>query len=156
MDKLTTEEKSTNHETWKHIHQVHQYLHKLQVEIGKRALEHDLSKLTQPEVSVFTKYTPKLAATTYGSEEYQAFLTEMKPTLDHHYQNNRHHPEHFKNGVDDMNLIDVLEMLCDWLAATSRQNDGDIMKSIEVGVERFGLSPQLTNLLKNTITLLLN
>jgi len=156
MDKLTIKEQSTNNETWKHIHYVHKYLHKLQIEIGKRALEHDHSKLVQPEVSVFTKYTPKLASTTYGSEKYQAFLTEMKPALEHHYKNNRHHPEYFKNGVDDMNLIDILEMLCDWLAATSRQNNGDIMKSIDINAKRFGLSPQLTSILKNTITPLLN
>ena len=31
---------------------------------------------------------------TYGSDEYKACLTEMKPALDHHYAANRHHPEH--------------------------------------------------------------
>jgi hypothetical protein len=37
----------------------------------------------------------------------------MAPALKHHYENNRHHPEHFKNNIDDMNLIDLIEMLCD-------------------------------------------
>jgi len=40
--------------------------------------------------------TPKLAGSTYGSEEYKAFLGQMKPALDHHYAVNDHHPEHFR------------------------------------------------------------
>ena len=74
----------------------------------------------------------------------------MGPALAHHYANNRHHPEHHKNGVDDMTLIDVLEMLIDWKAASERHNDGNILKSIEKNADRFGLSPQLVKILENT------
>lgn len=119
-----------------------------------RAGEHDMSKLSSPEIEIFVEYTPKLAGSTYGSEEYKRFLTEMKPALDHHYAVNRHHPEHFDNGVNDMNLLDLLEMLCDWKAATMRHNDGDIVKSIEYNKDRFGLSDQLTQILMNSVNLL--
>lgn len=33
--------------------------------------------------------------------------------LDHHYQNNDHHPEHFELGINGMNLLQLLEMLAD-------------------------------------------
>jgi hypothetical protein len=111
---------------------------------------HDQSKLESPEVEAFTEYTPKLAGCTYGSEEYKGYLAAIKPALDHHYANNKHHPEHWANGVNDMNLLDVLEMLCDWKAASERHNDGNIQKSIEINSKRFNLSPQLTEILKNT------
>lgn len=88
---------------------------------------------------------------TYGSEEYQACLKAIKPALDHHYANNCHHPEHYKNGVDDMDFIDLVEMIADWKAATKRHNDGNILKSLEKNKERFHISDQLNNILMNTV-----
>ena len=119
-------------------------------DLNNRGLSHYLSKLGPPEVDIFDEYTPKLAGTTYGSDEYKQYLAEMTPALKHHYAHNRHHPEHFIDGINGMTLIDLVEMFCDWWAASERHNDGDLMKSIEINAERFGLSPQLHQILKNT------
>jgi hypothetical protein len=140
-------------QTKDHIKNVQIFLNFIGQEIEKRGNGHDKSKLEEPEFETFCEYTAKLATSTYGSEEYKTFLKEMKPALDHHYQNNRHHPEHFEKGIDGMNIIDVLEMLCDWKAASMRHKNGDILKSIELGTERFNLSPQLKNILLNSICL---
>lgn len=149
--KLSQPELATNAETWDHINLVMRLLANAQIELMRRQFTHDRSKLYPPEVSTFTEFTPRLATSTYGSDEYKQFLKEMKPALDHHYQHNRHHPEHFKNGVEDMNLFDLLEMIIDWLAATKRHNDGNIYRSIEINKERFGLSDQLCKILQNTV-----
>ena len=109
--------------------------------------------MESPEVEIFTEYTPKLAVTNYGSEEYQEFLKEMKVALDHHYANYRHHPEHFPKGINDMNLIDIMEMLCDWKASTMRQHDGNLLKSIEMNAQRFGYNNQLKQIFINTAKL---
>lgn len=155
MDReLTLEEKATNAETWKHIFLVQKLLAKMQVELMKRQFTHDQSKLRSPEVEAFTEVTHKLKELTYGSPEYQENLREIKSALKHHYSANRHHPEFFENGIEDMNLIDVIELLCDWYAASKRHNDGDIHKSIKISVERFGLSPQLVAIINNTIPLM--
>jgi hypothetical protein len=151
---MTDQEKLTNFETLQHISHVRDFLGIGVCDIIIRAKEHDQTKLQEPELSIFIEYTPKLAQSTYGSEEYKQFLKEMKPALDHHYAENRHHPEYFPNGVNDMNLIDLLEMLCDWKAATLRHNNGDIKKSIEINKQRFGLSEQLVAILHNTIKML--
>ena len=147
---LTVEQRATNCETLYHIQTVQRFLNLCVRELLDRSERHDQSKLESPEVEAFTEFTGKLATSTYGSEEYNGFKQAMKPALDHHYANNRHHPEHFKDGVDDMNLIDVLEMLCDWKAASMRHNNGNIRKSIEINADRFGLSPQLVRVLENT------
>jgi hypothetical protein len=78
-------------------------------------------------------------------------LKDLKPTLDHHYSNNSHHPEHYKNGIDDMDLLDVIEMLMDWKASTERHDDGNIHSSLEINKNRFHISEQLYNILNNTI-----
>jgi hypothetical protein len=75
----------------------------------------------------------------------------MKPALDHHYAKNRHHPEHFKNGINEMNILDIIEMLADWKAATIRHNDGNLRKSIEHNAKRFGIDTQLTRILMNSM-----
>ena len=122
--------------------------------IKSRVQKHDLSKLEDPELSTFMEYTDKLKTVTYGSQEYIQFLEEMQPALKHHYQNNRHHPEHHKNGIAGMNLIDLIEMFCDWYAATKRHDDGDIHKSIEHNKKRFGMSDQLASIFTNTVSIL--
>jgi len=148
---LTLEERATNDETRKHIENVRNLLNMVVGELLMRGETHDQSKLGDAELSTFVEYTPKLKTSTYGSAEYKSFLTAMKPALDHHYAKNRHHPEHFEDGVDGMNLIDVLEMLLDWKAATMRHADGDISRSIEINAERFGMSDALVRLLQNTV-----
>ena len=94
-------------ETQKHIEAVRKYLRFMVDKIEMRGVKHDASKLESPEVEVFAEYTPKLNNTTFGSEEYYANLEGMKSALDHHYASNRHHPEHFVNGINDMTLVDI-------------------------------------------------
>jgi len=149
--------------TLEHIAEVHKQINLVIEELIKRAQIHDASKLESPEREIFDEYTPKLKDTTYGSDEYKGYLTQMKVALDHHYKANMHHPEHFQPEIDAtyqtspincMNLIDIIEMLCDWYAATKRHIDGDIYKSIDINKKRFGISDQLTQILHNTISVL--
>lgn len=150
---LTLEEQATNNETRQHIATVRRFLDLCVVALIQRGELHDASKLVSPEVEAFTQYTPLLAASTYGSPEYDEVRKKLGAALQHHYAKNRHHPEHWANGVLDMNLIDLVEMLCDWKAATLRHNNGNIQKSIEYNAERFGIGHELTRILKNTTDL---
>ena len=150
---LNNEEKATNLETMKHIGTVGYFINIVIKELLTRAEEHDKSKLIAPEVSWFTEYTPKLANCEYGSSEYNEFLKELKVALEHHYANNSHHPEHYENGVNGMNLIDVIEMFCDWRAATLRHRRGDLSNSIKVNADRFNLDEQLVSIFNNTVKL---
>lgn len=126
----------------------------LMIEVVKEALDrstcHDRSKTEAPEVEVFDEFTPKLKTSTYGSDEYKGFLEAMGEGLQHHYATNRHHPEHFENGVEGMTLVDLIEMLADWKAATERHANGDLATSLAIQQGRFGLSNQLYGILRNT------
>jgi hypothetical protein len=90
--------------------------------IESRVRLHDNSKLLPPEKEIFDEYTPKLKEMTFGSDEYKAALVGMGEGLKHHYKINRHHPEHFENGVNGMTLYDLVEMFCDWLAAAEAKH----------------------------------
>ena len=151
-------------ETRKHQQRVSNFLLEFARQLLIRATEHDKSKLEEPERSVFIEYTPKLNSVTYGSEQYKEYLRKMKKALDHHYANNKHHPEFndingfslqtLNDPIRSMDLVDIVEMLCDWLAATSRHADGNINDSITKNEKRFGINDQLSQLFRNTVALL--
>jgi len=136
--------------TLEHMRLVSVILSKVICELLHRDEIHDAGKLQPEEKDIFDKFTPKLKDSTYGSDEYKGFLKAMKPALDHHYATNRHHPEFFDGGIKDMNLVDLIEMLCDWLAATQRHDDGDLMKSIEINQNRFGYGDEMKAVFENT------
>jgi len=134
-----------------HIQKVDDLLALCIEELRKRGVEHDKSKLDPPEKDYFDKYTPMLKNTTYGSDEYKKYLREMKKGVTHHYHHNRHHPEHWEEGISGMNLIDLLEMVCDWYAASQRHADGDIYKSIEQNQARFLYTDSMKSIFKYTV-----
>ena len=140
-------------ETQKHIEKVRKYIRFLTDKLTTRGVEHDATKLQSPEVELFAEYTDQLKNLEYNSEEYKASLAALKPALDHHYATYRHHPEHFADGVNDMNLIDLCEMVADWKAASERQNGGNLIKSIEINAKRFNIDAQLKQILLNTAKL---
>lgn len=134
----------------KHINRVRGLLAQIDHALYRRGYEHDMTKLEEPEKSIFDEYTPKLKETEYGSDQYKEYLKGMQVALDHHYATYRHHPEFHKNGIKDMNFIDLMEMLADWKAATERHEDGDLRKSIELNAKRFGYGPQMKKQLIGT------
>jgi hypothetical protein len=80
-------------------------------------------------------------------------LDYIKPTLNkglkHHYENNRHHPEFFDNGVDDMTLIDIMEMIADWCIAI-KQNGKDLYEEVQYNFDKYNISEQLRKIIINT------
>ena len=144
--------------TLQHIENVAKFINVMIEQLAERAINHDASKLSAHEKHAFDWLTTLKARKDvhegYWSVEYQKTLDRIAPALRHHYGVNRHHPEHFAEGVNGMNLIDLLEMLCDWADASNRQPDGDLRVSIDVGRRRFGIDDQLASILLNTVDLL--
>lgn len=167
-------------DTKKHKYEVAERMQVIVDEIHKRRHLHDKSKLESPEKEIFDVVTPALKGLTYGSDEYKKQLDDMKVALDHHYKHNRHHPEHFfyhecngcfsrydeepnrcpacgysqfqkRTDISKMNLVDIIEMLSDWKAATMRHDNGCILKSLEINQERFGYSDDFKKMLLNTV-----
>lgn len=153
-------------DTWAHIARVRQLLGDVITRLLVRADVHDRSKLESPEKEVFDVYSPKLPDIVYGSEEYEQMRREMGAALEHHYELNPHHPEHYAAGIAGMSLLDLIEMLADWKAATERhrptapaapgradapQYDSDLLRSIALNQERFGYSDEVRLILENTV-----
>lgn len=140
--------------TMRHIETVRNYLNFVIKELMERQEDHDQTKLESPEVEIFDEYTPKLRGCVFGSDEYKQNMIEMKVAIDHHNKHNRHHPEYFENGIQEMNLIDLIELICDWKAASLRHETGNIFKSLEIQQKRFHYSDELKQILLNTAAIL--
>lgn len=138
------------YKTLRHMETVRNYLNTCIHELLRRGEQHDQSKLEPPEVEAYDAITDGLRGLTYGSEAYRAVLEANKPAIDHHYQTYRHHPEYFPRGYLDMTLIDLMEMVCDWKAATMRHADGNLDKSITINQQRFGYSEDIAQIFRNT------
>jgi hypothetical protein len=53
-----------------------------------------------------------------------------------------------------MNLIDLIEMFCDWKAATQRHANGDMGRSLNINQKRFSISDDIIKIFENTVRLL--
>ena len=119
-------------------------------ELSERASMHDKSKLESPEKETYDKYIPMLKKVKYGTPEYNSIKDEMAETgVGHHYSVNRHHPEHFENGIKDMTLFDIIEMYFDWYAASLRSDTG-FEKGLLMNKERYNISDELYQIFINT------
>ena len=149
---LTMEEKAVNFDTLRHCEKVRNVINEVIRELMERGENHDQEKMRHPELEQFV-VADKLDSIPYDSPEYEQSKLKLKSALEHHYSRYRHHPEHFPDGINDMNLIDIIEVFCDWKAATYRNKNGNLLKSIESNRTRFRMDDQLVKIFKNTAVL---
>jgi len=136
--------------TVKHKAWVLFYLSHFCTKLMYRGIVHDLSKFSHIEANGFAQTIFKLKTSKYGSEEYYKLLLQLAPSLENHYKKNKHHPEHWPNGVSGMDLTDFVELTFDWLAAVKRYKDGDPIRSAELNKIRFEYSDTVESILVNT------
>ena len=135
----------------KHIGAVQQNLNSFIVDLISRGEKHDLSKLEEPELGLLAENFEGLAETEYGTDEYEVLRESVAPAIEHHYSKNRHHPEHWPNGIADMDLGDLIEMLADWKSSTELNQNGNLRKSIKINAEKYKITPQLRKILENSV-----
>jgi hypothetical protein len=140
----------TDADTQDHINKVRYRIAEAIMDLRRRAVMHDASKLEEPERSGYAALQLRLADARYGTDEYRAVMAENRPLIEHHYAHNDHHPEHHANGIAGMSLLSLVEMLCDWKAAGERTKEGSMRQSLEVNRRRFEAMPELHAILENT------
>ena len=134
----------------KHISRVQGWINKFSSILLSRGINHDKSKLEEPELSMWKEMDqePRYA---YGTPEYQEKINKYKKVFDLHYRHNRHHPEHWSGFYYEMDLIDVIEMLCDWLGYKEDITLEEAEKLIRQQCDRYHFSDTMQSLLYNTL-----
>ena len=125
-----------------------------------RSKFHDSSKLSDEELPRYLSVIPELSKCKYGSEEYDEVKKHLGKALEHHYLFNNHHMEYFNNTItisNGMNLLDLLEMISDWIASASRnaKSKEDILNSIQLNINKYKFSTDLSTLIISTTNFIL-
>lgn len=139
----------TTQDTIDHIDKVKANIYQVMNDLVCRSEAHDKSKLEEPELSGYERLHEELTPIAYGTQEYKSKMAEFRWLIEHHFAANDHHPEHHANGIADMTLMSLVEMLADWKAASDRPQSKSKM-NLDWNVERFEIEPQLASILRNT------
>ena len=143
-------------DTKTHIGKVQNRIWECVINLNERARVHDASKLQEPEKSGYDVLGQLLYSTPYGTPEYFAVMNDepIKGAIQHHITNNRHHPEAHQGGANGMTLLDILEMFCDWKAASERNERMTFEEGLGVNREKradeWGIDEQLWRIFENT------
>lgn len=125
-----------------------------------KAISHDNSKFSEKEKPFYMDpvWVLNNENIEYGSERYKETYRKMGPGWDHHSHNNDHHPEFFENfavqtlndPIRAMDLFALLEMLCDWIAASKRKGNSSAF-ALEAMKKKYQVDEQLEAILRNTL-----
>lgn len=149
--------KPTNQELDNYLRDTDEHIAKVQKHMGKaiaklqaQATVHDLTKYSEDERDIYAVVVPEFSKYEYGTPEHDAVGDKLGPAWEHHKSKNPHHPGYHENGVDGMDLLYFVEMLCDWKAASERDPDQVFAESLEMNLEKYGITGTAANLMRNT------
>ena len=145
MEQIDTEEYIKGH-----ISRVRKHMNTFVQLLLKRAINHDKSKLEEPELS-WWKEMDKEPRYPYGSEEYKQKIKRWDKVFKHHYKYNRHHPEHYEYGVSEMTLVDIVEMMCDWLGYKDTIAISEALKVCDEQMKRYDIPDDIRQIIFNTL-----
>ena len=145
MEQIDTEEYIKGH-----ISRVRKHINTFVQLLLKRAINHDKSKLEEPELS-WWKEMDKEPRYPYGSEEYKQKIKRWDKVFKHHYKYNRHHPEHYEYGVSEMTLVDIVEMMCDWLGYKDTITISEALKVCDEQMKRYNIPDGIRQIIFNTL-----
>lgn len=145
-------------DVWKHRHLVAELMVKASIILLGAGVVHDASKLTDKERPYYEKPVWALnhSGVEYGSPEYKRLTAQMGQGWEHHKAANAHHPEFYgqePEALSMMNMFEMIEMLCDWIAASKRKGN-DPAQAMKFLKEKYPVSEQLEKILLNTLVVL--
>ena len=134
-----------------HVSEVAENLEAMASQLRQRGLSHDRTKFQALEFDAFVSTREQFKKANYGTQDYQDCVAAVRPAVDNHHENNRHHTDYHKNGINDMTLIDVMEMLADWKAAARRSPDRKFEDTLEYAKNKYAIDDQLFKIIVNTL-----
>ena len=126
----------------RHRNMVNYALNEMADELRTRGRVHDLSKLQYDEFVGYIGINVAARQYEFGSDELKAAIAEQGDSVRLHYRRNQHHPEWY-DSPDSMTLMNVIEMVIDWWAASMAyggNSKGDVRRSRDEMYKRYEFS----------------
>lgn len=126
--------------------------------LTKKIINHDNSKIEHiPEFNLYKNVVYKLDGLEYGTKEHTEAKQELDQGFEIHCINNRHHPEHFNSeGIEGMDMYDIIEMIIDWCSAALCRGFKYKLSSLYKRIETHNFSKGLCDILVKNIYLILD
>jgi len=134
-----------------HVSEVAENLEICASNLRQRGHAHDRTKFQPMEFDAFVSTREKLKRAKFGAPEQQECVDTIRQAVDHHHANNQHHVQYYSDGIKDMSLLDILEMICDWRAATRRNSESRFKGFLEVAIKKYNISPELEKIIQTTL-----
>lgn len=145
--------------THKHIARVSELLGEFAIEMIKRGARHDKSKFEPVELEPLARMQELIdveGPAQFGTPEYKRRTDMLGDMIQHHRQNNSHHPEYYEfelggdclHGINGMDLFDLVEMFFDWKAASERGEDSCMR--LTAACDKYRITGPLRHILFNT------
>jgi len=137
-------------------------LHRQSVKLGLQRISdilvnrgdlHDIDKFEEAMFEDFYLNIPKFTNVSFGEIEWENAMESIK-TMNNHYAVSPHHIQHYPNGINGVNLIDLLEMIVDWKSANNAYGDVKLSEALIIQKKRFGIDDQLYKIIVNTAKIL--
>lgn len=134
--------------TIEHIHRVHKNMLLLVTEYSsemelsedqsrqamENILRHDVSKFSVVQFRPYVELTEFYHQRRVLNETYEyppGVKAEVDKAVQHHYENENHHPERFGNGIGKYDKLEAIETACDLQAMAQEFNEGSCRKYFE-------------------------
>lgn len=122
MDFNTKNIEEYNQEQLEHIQLVQKLVFAFCNDLMERAIDHDTSKFSGKEYWTFVESKEALSKSQNGKDkDYQKYLTS--DAIQHHYQNNKHHPEYWDSLKEEMPIYEAIIMFFDWYARSLQKKE---------------------------------
>jgi len=131
-----------------HVLVVQQYMLEIIELLQLNSIYHDSSKYLNSDEWPLLQHKYLLDNLEYGSSEFNTLVEELKPSVDEHHYNNRHHIE-FHDHYSEMTMFDWLEWLAD-LKSFETKNSFEGM--LQTQFEKYSIDKTTQQLLINTAT----
>jgi hypothetical protein len=126
---------------------------KLNSEFVRRMYRHDNDKISDDIIfNVYEEYNPKLRAEKYDSPKFKEYAKIMHPGVVRHTSKQRHHFYDKNNPMEfnQVDLIDILETLSDWVGATQRNPEVNIEEALMHNFDKYSIPEEFRSLMMNT------
>ena len=121
------------------------------VKYYRRAMDHDNSKLNDTlEFNNYVLLNKEMEGVNYGTNKYKEIVKKYSIATELHYKNNSHHPEHYSLGVNQMDTLDLIEMICDWCSVLTLKKIEDWESGFIINKKRFNIYDELYTKIYNT------
>lgn len=149
---------NANYKQMIHIHQHHvgTLMRRMSNDLRSRGNRHDISKFSGIEATIggmnYEEYS-KINVLHPNASDVQEYTEKTKAALIEHYKLNDHHIEHFENGLSDMSLVQLAELICDSVAHLTERGytPTECVCEIENQFKKYESSDEIVSIVKNTV-----